>query len=147
MKNYVTGFLFSNNRSSLALIKKINPCWQRGLFNGIGGKIEPGESPSNAMTREFFEETGVNIAENQWQCFAQIHRPEQYHVKFYVAFSDQVFTVQTVEAEQVELFSINSLPQNIIPNLPWLIPLALDRQADFSSPICITEIATERVAP
>lgn len=147
LKNYVTGFLFSNDRSSLALIKKINPRWQRGLFNGVGGKIESGESASAAMSREFKEETGVSIAQSQWLCFAQVHRPQQYHVSFYVAFSDLVFTAQTVEAEQVELFSVNALPKNIIPNLQWLIPLALDHQADFSTPVSIKEIAIERVAP
>ena len=58
-KKYVTGFLFSADASHLVLIKKINPAWQRGLFNGIGGKVEANEIAVDAMVRECLEETGV----------------------------------------------------------------------------------------
>ena len=57
MKKYVTGFLFSKDASHVVLIKKINPQWQNGLFNGVGGKIETNETSIAAMVREFFEET------------------------------------------------------------------------------------------
>ena len=40
---------------------------------------------------------------------------------------------------------MSELPKNIIPNLQWLIPLALDTQADFSTPIRLQEIAEDRI--
>jgi len=33
VKKYVTGFWFSSDASEVVLIKKINPQWQKGLFN------------------------------------------------------------------------------------------------------------------
>ena len=57
-KTYVAGFLFSPDRSRVLLIRKNRPAWQAGKLNGLGGKIEPGETPPQAMRREFREEQG-----------------------------------------------------------------------------------------
>lgn len=144
MKKYVTGFLFSADRRYLVLIKKINPQWQHGLFNGIGGKVEADESSLDAMVRECAEETGVMTAETDWTYFANVFRPEVYDVDLYFAYTDLAYSAKTIEAEAIDIIKVAELPNNLIPNLQWLIPLALDRQADFSTPICIKEIAQER---
>jgi hypothetical protein len=34
----VAGFLFRNNDTEVALIRKNKPDWQKGKLNGIGGK-------------------------------------------------------------------------------------------------------------
>ncbi|RXK07614.1 hypothetical protein CRV07_03895 [Halarcobacter ebronensis] len=63
----------------------------------------------------------------------------------YYAHSDLAFDVRTIEKEEVHIVKVNNLPKNIIPNLQWLIPLALDKEMDFSSPILMQEIAKERI--
>ena len=145
MKKYVTGFLFSQDASQVVLIEKINPQWQRGLFNGVGGKIEANERSVDAMVRECTEETGVLTKTIDWTCYAKIHRPNFYDVDMYFAFSDLAFSARTIEQEQVHVIKLSELPTNIIPNLHWLIPLALDKQADFTTPLLIKEIAEERI--
>jgi len=37
--------------------------YHSGKWNGLGGKLEPGESPRQAAHREFREETGVEVPE------------------------------------------------------------------------------------
>ncbi|MCK2157437.1 8-oxo-dGTP diphosphatase [Exiguobacterium sp. 17-1] len=37
-----------------------------GMWNGVGGKIESGESPTEAVIRETFEETGLTIPDVQF---------------------------------------------------------------------------------
>ena len=64
---YVVGFLFNPDMTEVVLIKKNRPDWQKGLLNGVGGKIESGEDPITAMIREFKEETGVEIY--NWNLF------------------------------------------------------------------------------
>ena len=145
VKKYVTGFLFSADASHLVLIKKINPAWQWGLFNGIGGKVEANEIPVDAMVRECFEETGVQTTASDWRCFANVYRPNVYDVDMFFARTDVAFNAKTIEAEEIHIIKVAELPKNLIPNLQWLIPLALDTQADFSSPVCIKEIAQERL--
>lgn len=145
MKKYVTGFLFSEDTSHIVLIKKINPHWQRGLFNGIGGKVEANETSVEAMVRECVEETGVHTQPADWQYFANVFRENSYDVDIYFARTDLAFSAKTIEAEEIHIIEVAAIPQNIIPNLRWLIPLALDNQADFSTPVCIKEVAHERL--
>lgn len=57
-RRFVLGFCFDIGYHNVLLIEKNRPPWQAGKLNGIGGKIEEGESPSGAMVREFQEETG-----------------------------------------------------------------------------------------
>lgn len=45
----------------LLLLHRRNPP-NAGMWNGIGGKIEPGEDPFTACAREVEEETGLTIA-------------------------------------------------------------------------------------
>jgi 8-oxo-dGTP pyrophosphatase MutT (NUDIX family) len=54
---YVLGFVFSQACDRVLLIWKNRPAWQKDKLNGIGGKIEAGETPKQAMEREFTEET------------------------------------------------------------------------------------------
>ncbi|MBP1157564.1 MULTISPECIES: 8-oxo-dGTP diphosphatase [unclassified Paenibacillus] len=35
-----------------------------GLWNGVGGKLEPGETPYDSVVREIEEETGLRFVEN-----------------------------------------------------------------------------------
>ena len=64
--DYVCGFLFDKERTSVLLVKKIKPVWMAGMLNGIGGKIKNDkfgfpESPLHAMERECIEELGWEI--------------------------------------------------------------------------------------
>ena len=63
MRTYACGFLFSEDRQRVLLIRKARPAWQAGKLNGIGGKLESGETPYDAQRREFREEAGTDIAD------------------------------------------------------------------------------------
>lgn len=45
---YVLGFMFSNLMNNVVLLQKQKPNWQKGLWNGVGGKVESGEEPIDA---------------------------------------------------------------------------------------------------
>jgi 8-oxo-dGTP diphosphatase len=141
VKHYVTGLMFSPDKTKVALITKINPEWQRGLLNGIGGKIESGEAPVDAMCREFLEETGVSTTSDQWQSFAIIQHRDQYQVHFFVAFDEQVSAVRTIEKEVVGIYDVTRLPANLISNMHWLIPLSLSTNLNFDVPVLIQEMS------
>jgi len=129
---YVAGFYFSRDsvtnalgEPSVALICKNKPAWQKGRYNAIGGKIEPLESPLQAMIREFREETSV--CEQNWEPFCNITCNGDT-VFFFKAWGDPR-ECKTVEDERVELITISDILLSridTISNLRWLIPLALD---------------------
>lgn len=122
--DYVAGFCFSECEERVALIRKLNPRWQRGLLNGIGGKVEPGESPHEAMVREFEEETGTRI--EGWRPFCTA-TTEEDRLHFFTARGD-LDTLRSAEAEEVVTVAVDDVSSlDIVPNLRWLIPLALDK--------------------
>jgi 8-oxo-dGTP diphosphatase len=127
---YVAGLMFSPDGHQLAMVLKDRPKWQAGLFNAIGGKIESGEEPIQAMVREFKEETGVDTSVSDWQFFTRIEG-EDFEVSFFTMFSDKVQDVKTQETETIHLINPYQLPMNIIFNMRWLIPAALEQQAVF----------------
>ncbi|WP_375319905.1 NUDIX domain-containing protein [Aliivibrio logei] len=141
MISYVTGFMFSQNIKNVALIKKIKPTWQKGLYNGIGGEVGCNETTSEAMVREFEEETGVKTHPDEWTLYTIITCQNEYEVSFFFMISNQVYTVQTIEKEVVSIFQVNQLPENIIWNLRWLIPLALDPKLTFRAPLILNELS------
>lgn len=137
MQKYVCGLLFSPDREQVVLIQKLNPAWQRGKFNGVGGHVEPGETAIAAMSRECLEETGVQIEHAAWQPLVHMLQPNVYELDFFFAWSEGALSARTMEAEPVALFPVANLPANLLPNLRWLIPLALDQGIQFSAPMAI----------
>jgi 8-oxo-dGTP diphosphatase len=132
-KTYACGFLFSLDRQYVALINKERPDYQAGKINGIGGKVDVGETPHRAMVREFQEEAGVLIPE--WQRLAKIERLDGT-VHFFSAFSDDIDLIQTMTDELVNLHLVKEAVHypNLMPYLRFLIPLALD-DGDIEKPI------------
>ncbi len=137
MKYYVNGFMYSKDKSKIVLIRKNKPEWQKGLLNGIGGKIEKNETPKMAIIREFEEETRVKTKDTDWKLFATINKETEYIIYFFFAFSDKTFSAKTTEQEIVGIYEVNNLPKKIIPNLNRLIPLSIDKEINFDEPIHI----------
>lgn len=127
---YVAGFMFSRDLASVALIRKAEPEWQRGKLNGVGGKIEEGESSVAAMQREFAEETGWCTSSHIWRHFAALSGPD-WSLDFYFSKGDLAL-VDSREEEKIEIIAVDSIAQrsDVIENLPWLVGLALDALHD-----------------
>lgn len=137
MTKYVAGLLFDDDCSKVALIlKNHGPSAVIGKWNGIGGKRGTGsagqlESSSSAMFREFLEEAGVSV--QKWEPFlilrAKGDNPE-WQVDFFHAFDTvSLGQVRTMESEAVMIWNLDQLPV-IVPNLRWIIPMALGHKED-----------------
>jgi 8-oxo-dGTP diphosphatase len=129
---YVAGFLFRRNREEVALVRKEKPEWQKGRLNGIGGKVEPGETEYAAMVREFREETGAEIKD--WTPVAVLDCGDAV-VHFFRSDSGdgvRIFNQNDVgEALCFYLTGVITLSSTLIPNLRWLLPMAADTDQPF----------------
>lgn len=128
--DYVAGFLFNADRTEVLLIQKSHPDWQNGKLNGVGGKVEKGERPSDAMAREFQEETGV--AYDGWRNFCMLCG-NWGRVSFFVGHMDdegdiqQFHGVESTDGETLVVALVACLRDyDVISNLLWLVPMALD---------------------
>jgi len=137
MARYVVGFLFCNGW--VLLIRKIRPDWQRGKLNGPGGKVEPGETFAEAMVREWREEVGVgedvHAAQHRtpWVQFAKLMGVEKsgqvYEVGFFCAEQPKINGIINPHWQYEEhpqwYIANDRLPNNALPNLRFLLPMAL----------------------
>lgn len=145
-KNYVAGFMFNQAKDVVVLIEKLRPEWQRDRFNAVGGHIEKGETPAEAMSREFFEETGVLYPSDSWRQFADLLCPNGDRVYFFTIAADNLYAVKAMTDEQVRLVLVASVKQEegcvwynyTFPtishhsekkpmyNVPWLVHMAIE---------------------
>ena len=131
MKRYVVGFLFVN--AWVLLLHKKRPAWQAGKLNGPGGKVEPDETFEHAMAREFGEEVGYPVV--GWEHFATLRAVEDgapYEVAFFRAERSRTDgVIQTIKYDEwPEWFQVNHLPDEVVPNLHFLIPMAYHAQRE-----------------
>jgi 8-oxo-dGTP diphosphatase len=138
---YVAGFLFNETEEKVALIEKQKPAWQKGKLNGIGGKIEPDETPAEAMRREFTEETGVEI--NSWQHYVTLTGSGFTVHFFHSTESDDVLAqLRSTTDEEVKICWVENVSvMPTIPNLPWLIPMALSMKNERADHFLVMENA------
>lgn len=122
LTKYVLGFAF-DDLHRVALILKDKPEWQKGKWNGIGGKVEGDELDVEAMVREFREETGVVTTPSMWHYFGKMTGPH-FNVEMFKMKDPCIRMVETIEQERVELHAGHRLPLNVIDNVPPLVALA-----------------------
>lgn len=129
MTEYVAGFMI-DLLGRVALVEKNRPEWQKGRMNGIGGHIEEGEAPWDAMVREFWEETGCRTEQLRWKNFVTLSG-EDFKVYFFVYHINRLPTLLTTTDEKIVTPAIEELTVfNCIPNLTWLIPMARSMEYD-----------------
>jgi 8-oxo-dGTP pyrophosphatase MutT (NUDIX family) len=130
MQRYVCGFLFGNFLDEVMLIRKTKPEWQAGKVNGIGGKVNPYEKPVGAMRREFDEEAGIYFG--QWRPFCRLRGGDwgnEWKVDFFYGVHPTGDLSSLVKQPICDEGTIVVEPiahnQYRIPNLAWLIPMAI----------------------
>ena len=147
-KNYVLGLAFSENGKDVLLIQKTKPEWQAGKLNGIGGKVEPYEAFCHAITREFLEETELHTTVDQWDYIGKLKGTDwnggTFVVAVYTLFHDNVYLFKSPTEEQVSLIPVESLYRyRRIPNLDWLVPMALNHHAEKTQITRLEEFSVE----
>lgn len=127
MNKYTLGFIFDTRLERVLLIHKTRPEWQKGLINGIGGKVEEGERDVACIVRETKEECGLDTSENEWKHFATLHGNDWEIEAYCLKYDSSIEDATTAEDQKIEWFDSDSLPKNVISNLRWLIPAAKEQ--------------------
>jgi 8-oxo-dGTP pyrophosphatase MutT (NUDIX family) len=98
---------------NLLLQRKSAGFFGEGKWNGVGGKLKPGESPNEGVKREVLEETGLLISQLKLHgvlkfYFGKIERPNWI---VYV-FSTRVFKGDLKSSEEglLQWFSFDEIP-------------------------------------
>lgn len=131
MTNYVLGFMFSEDKKEILLIEKLQPEWQNGLLNGIGGKVEECESHKKAIIREFREETALLTSWTSWKLFGEM-RCSDWAVHLYTGSMD-ISNFKHTEKEKPVICKVGDVLSGklkTITNVTMLVQSALS-ESDF----------------
>jgi 8-oxo-dGTP diphosphatase len=129
MIEYVLGFCMEEKTGEVLLMERRKKDWQENKVNGVGGRIEVGESPDQAMIREFTEETGVDSSNFSWRRFCHLSDERGWIVHCFVGVGD-ISNASDITNEGILLkVSPNNIPNNVVDNLKWLIPMAFAKSA------------------
>lgn len=133
----VMGLVFDEDQHVLLIRKARGPTWMRGLLNGLGGHIEPKESPPDAMARENEEECGIATRPESWICIVEFLADD---ARVFVFVCTEMFeaddlvraVVRTSDRDEpLVRFPVENVrsgpavPQPLVHDLYLWIPLAL----------------------
>lgn len=120
-------FLFTPDFQKVLLIKKIKPVHHKGLYNGLGGKVEKGESSLQCVVREVTEESGLHTNESDWVNVGKLLCDGWQMQIFTSVYKSTQMKIMNQGDEEVAWVDVNNLPRNVVSNLRWLIPMCVDR--------------------
>lgn len=114
-------------------VKKANDMHQ-GKWNGLGGKLEPGESPEDCARREILEESGLEVKDLTWKgilTFPGFSNDEDWYAFVFVATVRDGALIESPEGDLRWIDNGKLLELNLWEGdqifLPWL-----DRPGMFS---------------
>lgn len=127
MTDYVLGFAFDIDTNKVLLLEKLTPIEQKGLLNGIGGKIELFEDEYQAMIREFFEETGISTIEQDWLKVGTMQYTS-FSIHLFTTTVCNIYKARSTTAEQVNVYDLDFklLEQKGAQNLSFFIKKSLN---------------------
>lgn len=130
MITYCMGFMFTEDKRQVLLVEKQHgPKFLHGKWNGIGGKLEEGETARQALIREFTEEVPWQ-PQSVWDFFCNmtIKQNEDARVVCFqsVTTSPVIASFGPMTNDVGELVLWCSVDDfEIMPwNLRWLLPMA-----------------------
>ena len=115
---YVVGII--TDMEKVVLIKKNRPDWQKGVYNGVGGKVEQNEIAIEAMKREAEEECGLCL--DKWFLY-DIEEPNDHmlYMFYSVVSKEQILSAKTLTDEEIGIFDISNIPINTQNNIKIMI--------------------------
>lgn len=133
MKDLVLGFRFDEAEQQVVLIRKNRPEWQRGKLNGVGGKVEHGETDVEAMVREFEEEASLTTYIDEWEEMGDING--DFGVVSIYKSVGSLKGIKTNTDERITIVPVSLIHDSdeVIPNLKYIIPYLLHGEDYFTS--------------
>lgn len=101
---------------TVLLMRRFNTGWNDGKYALMGGHLEDGENPLDAVLRESQEELGIKINKKDIECLLTMAvNPDHIYLYFGCSrFKGKVENKELDQCDDIQFFNINKLPDNII---------------------------------
>lgn len=149
MLKYTIGFIKKGDQ--ILLLNREFPTWM-GNWNGVGGKIEKGETPLACILREIKEETGITLAHATYKGIVSWQVDQQREGGMYAYFAELPDTYEyptpIKRAEGIlDWKNIDWIlhPKNTgVANLSYFLPHVLNESGLYHHEFTYTDGAVER---
>jgi NAD+ diphosphatase len=108
-----------------------SPHWPEGMFSLLAGFMEPGEGVEEAVRREVFEETGVQIGEVEYLTSQPWPFPSSLMIGCVAQALTTELTIDPVEIEAAKWVSREGVAESFSGNDPELLPSRKGSIAQF----------------
>ncbi len=101
----------------------------KGKWNGVGGKIEPDETPAHCCKREVFEETGLQVSDLSYRGIISLDGID--HIYVYVGRNFEGTLIDSPEGK-LEWKTIDWIlqSQEVVSNIPLFLEEILDPNSE-----------------
>jgi 8-oxo-dGTP pyrophosphatase MutT (NUDIX family) len=129
---YVVVFLFDDPGANCLLILKDHPHFMAGKWNGLGGKVLPGETPLHAAVREVKEESDVDldIRDPKQIMLVESIKADGYTLHVLCGFTDAIFKSESTTDEKVMWFHNKGLPSPLYPDVSTTLAMCLMKRSE-----------------
>lgn len=140
MYKYTLGFLIKDNQ--ILMLNRNKSPWM-GSWNGLGGKINPNETPQACIQREIFEETGLRLkVENfifkgyvTWDEFDAMGNGLYIYIYHLVDKIDLITPLKVDEGilDFKDISWISSFEnEGVAKNIPYFLPSVLNDKMNYN---------------
>lgn len=110
-----------NEKIEVLLQKRINTGYMNNMYDvACSGHLEKGESISQAIVREAFEELGITINEKDIELLTVVHPFQEDYLRFFFTtdkFEGIPMIKEIEKCGDLSWFSIDNLPENTIESI------------------------------
>lgn len=131
-------YLILQRDGQILMLRRFNTGYEDGSYSFIAGHVDAGESVSQAILREAYEEAGVTVAPKQLQFVHIMHRrcdDGLIYYDFYFVAAEWAGAIQIMEPDRCDELSwwpIDALPSNAIPYIRAAVDSIFVRREQFS---------------
>jgi 8-oxo-dGTP pyrophosphatase MutT (NUDIX family) len=115
------------------LARRYNTGYEDGKYSLVAGHVDEGETVTQAMVREAYEEAGIVIDPAQLRVVHVMHRHNTDGATFDFFLQTDVWTGTPTIAEpdkcdDIQWFALTDLPDNVIPYIRSTLTLVQDQR-------------------
>jgi 8-oxo-dGTP diphosphatase len=114
----VNAYLILKQQDAILLHLRKNAGYCDGMWSLVAGHVEDGESATEGMIREAYEEVGISLKPAQIQVVHIMHRKtNRLNVDVFFeckSWQGEIQNREPEKCEKLQFFSLNSFPSNIV---------------------------------